>query len=62
MQFAGLERSLIDMKYRPDPVRIYIYQVSVEDSIDGLEILLLGHTVIPYLVEEGYNDPTLIDT
>ena len=31
-------------------------------SIDGLEILFLGHGVIPYLVEEGYNDFTLIDT
>lgn len=31
-------------------------------SIDGLEILFPGHTVIPYLVEEGYNDLTLIDT
>jgi hypothetical protein len=31
-------------------------------SIDGLEILFPGHGVIPYLVEEGYNDLTLIDT
>jgi glyoxylase-like metal-dependent hydrolase (beta-lactamase superfamily II) len=31
-------------------------------SIDGLEILFPGHSVIPYLVEEGYNDLTLIDT
>ena len=31
-------------------------------SIDGLEILFPGHTVIPYLLEEGYNDLTLIDT
>ena len=31
-------------------------------SIEGLEILFPGHSVIPYLVEEGYNDLTLIDT
>jgi len=31
-------------------------------SIDGLEILFPGHGVIPYLVEEGHNDLTLIDT
>lgn len=31
-------------------------------SIDGLEILFPGHSVIPYLLEEGYNDLTLIDT
>jgi len=29
-------------------------------SIDGLEILFPGHGVIPYLVEEGHNDLTLI--
>jgi len=62
-------------KYRQDsvyrPYKSISYQSSKNNmakisnniySIDGLEILFPGHRVIPYLVEEGYNDLTLIDT
>jgi glyoxylase-like metal-dependent hydrolase (beta-lactamase superfamily II) len=31
-------------------------------SIDGLDILYPGHKVVPYIVEEGSHDLTLIDT
>lgn len=31
-------------------------------SIDGLEILFPGHRIEPYIIEEGHNDLTLIDT
>lgn len=31
-------------------------------AVDGLEILFPGHGVIPYIIEEGQNDLTLIDT
>jgi glyoxylase-like metal-dependent hydrolase (beta-lactamase superfamily II) len=31
-------------------------------AVDGLEILFPGHIVIPYIIEEGRNDLTLIDT
>ena len=31
-------------------------------SIDGLDILYPGHKVVPYILEEGQHDLTLIDT
>jgi glyoxylase-like metal-dependent hydrolase (beta-lactamase superfamily II) len=31
-------------------------------AVDGLKILFPGHGVIPYIIEEGQNDLTLIDT
>jgi hypothetical protein len=31
-------------------------------AVDGLEILFPGHGIIPYIIEEGQSNLTLIDT
>jgi hypothetical protein len=49
----------------PIPILHYTNMTRITNnvrSIDGLDILYPGHKVVPYILEEGPNDLTLIDT